>query len=197
MIHTERVAQPGVLVSFYEMMDKLGVDYDIIGLSYYPYFHGNLRVLDYALSALETKFPEKNIMIVETGYPYKWEVPGSTEKVDYPYSEEGQDEFAQRLVALLERHEKVNGLFWWWLEYNAYGTTLSGWYNAPLFDSTSGKACKALKTICSFRSETGSAGLTTIEDDIDRQWYDLSGRSVDKPTKKGIYVSKDKKMIIM
>lgn len=37
VIHTERVAQHAVLASFYDKMKSLGVEYDIIGLSYYPY----------------------------------------------------------------------------------------------------------------------------------------------------------------
>ena len=39
VLHTERVAQPDVLTNFYDQMKKMDVDYDIIGLSYYPYFH--------------------------------------------------------------------------------------------------------------------------------------------------------------
>jgi len=52
-------------------------DYDIIGLSYYPYFHGKLSQLEAALTAVES-VSSKEIMIVETGYPYAWEVPGTT-----------------------------------------------------------------------------------------------------------------------
>ena len=89
-------------------------------------------------------------MMVETGYSYKWEVPGTDQKVDYPYSDAGQDQFAKELVSLLLSYDKVDGLFWWWMEYNAFGTSLSGWYNAPLFDSTTGRATSALTTICAF-----------------------------------------------
>ena len=45
IIHTERVAQTNVQKNFYDKMNALGVDYDIIGLSYYPYFHGSMSVL--------------------------------------------------------------------------------------------------------------------------------------------------------
>ena len=36
VIHTERVADVAVQKNFYDWMDKLNVEYDIIGLSYYP-----------------------------------------------------------------------------------------------------------------------------------------------------------------
>lgn len=64
---------------------------------------------------------------------------GTDQKVDYPYSDQGQNSFAEDLVSMLEKHEQVEGLCWWWMEYNAFGTNLSGWYNAPLFDSTTGR----------------------------------------------------------
>lgn len=131
IIHTERVANVKVQKNFYDWMKALAVDYDIIGLSYYPYFHGKLNVLETAISDLEKNYPEKNIMVVETGYPLKWEVPGTDKEVDYPYTDAGQNQFAEVLVSMLLKHPKVDGLFWWWLEYNAKGTALSGWYNAP------------------------------------------------------------------
>ena len=189
VIHTERIKNRDELKNFYQQMDRLGVEYDIIGLSYYPYFHGNMNVLDQALSMLEQNWPSKEIMIVETGYAYKWEVPGTTEKVDYPYSDAGQNEFAKALVTTLEHHPTVDGLFWWWLEYNAYGTSLSNWYNAPLFDSTTGRACSALTTICSFgRSDSGI--FSPVNDAIGgtRRIFDIQGRPVSRPRAGELYI---------
>lgn len=177
VLHTERVAQVNVLKNFYDKMKSLKVDYDIIGLSYYPYFHGGLDVLETALTTLEGRYPDKNIMIVETGYPYKWEVPGTTHNLtdEYPYSDAGQNKFATDLVDTLEKHSAVDGLFWWWMEYNAYGTSLSGWYNAPLFNSETGKATSAFKTICSFAE---SSGIDTFMPDTESGivgYYGLDG----------------------
>lgn len=198
IIHTERVAQVNVLTNFYDKMKSLDIDYDIIGLSYYPYFHGNMSVLDTALSTLEKQYPEKPIMIVETGYPYAWEVPGTNQKVDYEYSYAGQDAFAHELVDTLLAHPNVDGLFWWWLEYNAYGTQLKGWYNAPLFDSNNGKATPALKTITSFG--TGNAGIDYLETepiDIKGTWYDINGRIINsQPSLPGLYIHDGKKIVI-
>lgn len=198
ILHTERVADIPVQDNFYTKMNELGVDYDIIGLSYYPYFHGTMSVLNNAITSLESKFPTKNIMVVETGYPFKWEVPGTDQKVDYPYSEAGQDAFAKDLVATLESHKTVDGLFWWWLEYNAFNTNLSGWYNAPLFDSETGKVSAALKTICSFAD--GDSGVEGIYGDDtlvsgNEDYYDLNGHKIVNPSKGGIYIYKGKKIV--
>lgn len=198
ILHTERVAAPDVMRNFYSEMERMAIDYDIIGLSYYPYFHGRMTVLDRALTLLENDFPQKDIMVVETGYPYKWAVPGTTESVDYPYTEEGQTRFARELVATLEAHPAVDGLFWWWLEYNAFGTGLTGWYNAPLFDSTTGRATGALKALCSFAD--GQAGIASPAADpaaeAGGRWFTVTGAAVDHPSEPGIYIRRGRKLLV-
>lgn len=199
VLHTERVAQVDVLTNFYDQMEKLDVDYDIIGLSYYPYFHGDMDVLDKALSILQTKYPEKNIMIVETGYSYKWEVPGTTHDLSgkWPYSDAGQDKFAKDLIATLDKYDRVDGLFWWWMEYNAYGTQLSGWYNAPLFNSLDGCATSALKTLCSYAKEAGTDDIIVDQDDEGQTLYDLNGQIVSDPHSPGIRITNGKKILVI
>ncbi|MDE7159793.1 MAG: arabinogalactan endo-1,4-beta-galactosidase [Muribaculaceae bacterium] len=194
--HTERVANPGYLKDFYAKMDSMGADYDIIGLSYYPYFHGDLTTLDTALSTLEENFPGRDIMIVETGYSYKWAVPGTNHdyQSQWAYSDAGQDKFARELVATLEAHPACTGLFWWWMEYNAFGTSLSGWYNAALFDSTTGRATSALKTICTFAD--ADSGITAPDAEAyDEIWYDLSGRRTSPSENRGLKIGRKGKFI--
>lgn len=198
IIHTERTSEENVQKFFYDKIKELGVEYDIIGLSYYPYFHGPISSLNSALTSLENNFPDKEIMIVETGYPYAWEVQGTNQKVDYEYTLEGQNAFAQELVNTCLAHEKVTGIFWWWLEYNAFGTSLSGWYNAPLFDSRTGNATPALLTLCSFADSNEENGIESLPSDFineSEDWFDLLGRKIEKPDK-GIFIHKGKKVII-
>lgn len=184
VLHNERVAQPSVLKHFYDMMRQLDVSYEIIGLSYYPYFHGDISTLRKALDTVTATFADKKVMIVETGYSYKWEVPGTDHKVDYPYSDAGQNEFMKALVDTALDYAQVDGIFWWWMEYNAYGTSLSGWYNAPLFDSTTGCATSALKTLCGFA--TGATSVNDIRSDFtfsdQSSWYDMQGRRIQIPS---------------
>lgn len=196
ILHTERVNQIAVQNNFYTKMKEYAVPYDIIGLSYYPYFHGDLTTLSGALGSLQLKFPDKNIMIVETGYSYKWAVPGSTiDNTDkWPLTEVGQNKFAQDLVETIERYTKADGIFWWWMEYNAFNTSLSGWYNAPLFDSTTGKATLALKTICGYATSGVNNVLPDYQDDS--QWYCIQGHRIDKPTVPGLYIINGRKVLI-
>lgn len=197
VIHTERVAQVNVQNNFYDKMKELNVDYDIIGLSYYPYFHGPLSGLNTALESLQNRYPSKKIMIVETGYSYKWPVPGtSTDMSDvWPYSDAGQNKFATDLINTLEKYDNCNGLFWWWMEYNAYGTGLQGWYNAPLFDSNTGCATSALKTICSFAKPAGINDVYRDEQGDDRT-YNLQGLPIERLKSNEIYIRKGKKFMV-
>lgn len=202
VIHTERVAQPNVLSNFYNQMNNANLDYDIIGLSYYSYFHGKLNVLENALNTLDTYFPNKKIMIVEAGYPLKWTVPGTTIDYtsEYPYTDAGQKKFTDDLITLLNKHSNVNGLFWWWMEANEYGRTGSSqvtnhWYNAPLFDNETGRATSALSEMRKFITEDTTVELIEMEENKDSRWYSIDGRQVSQPSK-GIYIHEGKKQVV-
>ncbi len=181
---------------FYKKMKAASIDYDIIGLSYYPYFHGAISELEGAINLLETNYSDKKIMIVEFGYPYAWAVPGTTYNytATYPYSDAGQKAITADVVTMLNKHNNVNGLFWWWPEYNAYWTSLSGWYNAPLFDSQSGKASSAVTELGKFASSTSGIKNVTAngKNESDDSYYTLSGQRVSTPSH-GVYIHKGRK----
>ena len=154
VLHTERAGQSSVLQNFYQQMRQRGVDYDIIGLSYYPYYHGTLSTLNLSLTQLESNFPDKHIMIVETGQSYKYKVGDTT--TPYALTEAGQQQFTDELIQTLRRHDQVSGLFWWFPEANEFGLdwatqrVTDNWYNAGLFDNATGRATTALSTLRSF-----------------------------------------------
>ncbi len=206
ILHTERIPNPSYMVTYYKQMETDGVDYDIIGLSYYPYHHGKLSVLDTALTNLENNFSKK-IQIVETGY---YHVYYPTQDITYPKSnfptwpdtDAGQLQFAKDLIATLKNHKNVNGLYWWFAEANEYGLDWStkrvtdGWYNASLFDNSTGKAMQALYELKNFND--GSSGISNINADktADEAWYTLDGRRMTEPTANGIYINQGKKIIV-
>lgn len=203
IIHTEQCANnPTLDVAFFKRIQQYEIDYDIIGTSYYPYFKGPLSNLDKGLSELETNFPDKQIQIVETGYPSKWEVPGTNYDYSkaYPYSHEGQRKYTADLITTLKKHQQVNGLSWWYAEANAKGCTgdlKDGWYNASLFDNETGKALPALYELKNFND--GSTDIRTIPSikELEDVWYNLDGRRLtDKPQQKGIYINKGEKVVV-
>ena len=188
-------------MAFFKRIKQHEIDYDIIGTSYYPYFKGEISKLDNGLSELEKNFPDKAIQIVETGYPSKWEVQGTTFDYTktYPYSHEGQRKYTADLITMLKKHKQVNGLNWWYAEANAKGCTgdlKEGWYNASLFDNETGKALPALYELKEFNDGT-TAISSAISQERKEAWYTLDGRKLEgKPSHKGLYIMNQKKVIV-
>lgn len=202
IIHTEQCANnPTLDVAFFNRIKNNDVDYDIIGVSYYPYFKGRISNLKNGLTQLETNFPDKQIMIVETGCGYHYTV-GDKDKQYYPLTYEGQRQFTEELVTMLNGHQHVNGLFWWFLEANEYGLdwitkrVTDKWYDASLFDNETGRALPALYELKNFASSTG-IGVLNRETITDSHWFTLDGRRLSaQPTQKGIYIHQGKKVIV-
>jgi arabinogalactan endo-1,4-beta-galactosidase len=125
-----------------------GLDYDIIGISYYPRWHGqDLNVLRNNLSQLAANFPQ-DIMIAETAYPFTlgWNdwtnnIIGSNDQIifpQYPATLNGQQAYLAEIKSIIQSVDKGVGLGYWGAEWVAYdGTTStngSPWENQALFD---------------------------------------------------------------
>ena len=151
IIHTEKAGDWDITRNYYKQLRNYGVDYDIIGLSYYPMWHGTIPNLGMTLDNLSWLFPEKPVMIVETAAYYShendyWARPNQYAEF-YPISVEGQRQFTEELVTELKRHHNVTGLFWWFPEENAFGNAVTkGWLNRGLFDNRTGQVLPALKS---------------------------------------------------
>ena len=203
ILHTERAAQTNVLTNFYDRMKTDGVDYDIIGLSYYPAWHKDIATLETAIKTLERRYTDKKIMIVEVGYAYSWEYKGDYNiYYKYPASEAGQKAFTDDLITMLNKHDSVNGLFWWWMEYNAYpwkDTQMNNWWYAPLYDGNTGKPLAAMSSLKDFLGE--ETGIHGIEADNafgegNNVWTTLNGILMSQPTRPGLYIHNGKKVVI-
>lgn len=149
ILHVEmhNINQPG---GFFGNCESYGVDYDVMGLSYYSAYHGTFANLNAALNKMEAA-SSKPIMIMECGYGYAWALPGTNYDLTatYPYSNEGQKNFTVAMIAALKQHSRVKGLFWWWPEANEYNIPWSNhvtgsWWNGSLFNNNNGIAQDAL-----------------------------------------------------
>ena len=199
IIHSERTTQPNVLTDYYDRMKDASIDFDIIGLSYYPAYHKDLGTLETALTSLEEKNYGKDIMIVETGYCYAWAL-GDTDydyTATYPYTEEGQRQFTADLITKLQAHESVKGLFWWWIEDNGNKNVTSKWWNAALYNHDTGKPYAAFYELKNFNGGTTGMSPFTTDSKTDEAWYLLNGmRLTSKPSAEGIYIKNGKKTIV-
>ena len=212
VIHTEMHAPADVPKFYNNLKNYQDVKYDIIGLSYYPDFHGDLTVLDNTLTTLETNYPDKKIMIVETGYGFEWQLSGAKHNFTskWPVSEDGQKLFTTDLIAALQTHPNVNGLFWWYPEYTLNNIVYkndsedwgkdftSGYWNAALFHYKTGRALSALYELKNFvGDDTGIDAMNHEPITNNRSWYTLDGRRLSaQPTQKGIYIHQGKKVIV-
>ena len=198
ILHSERTPKPGVLTDFFDRMKNNAIDYDIIGLSYYPDHHGNLATLETALNTLESKAYGKDIMIVETGYSYAWAI--GTEfnyTATYPYTEEGQRRFTADLITKLNAHTSVKGLFWWWPEDNGNKQVTNNWWNAALYNHNTGKPYAALYELKNFVNGSSDIGIVNHAPLTHNQtWFTLDGRRLSgKPSAKGLYIHHARKVV--
>ena len=161
VVHTE-MGRASNVTSFYATLNNYTTDYDIIGLSYYPYWHGDLTVLNNLLTTLEATYPTKKIQIVETGYPHAYYPTGATYDLQsiWPATEAGQKAFTEQLVATLNAHSNVNGLYWWFPEANEYGINYTNcvttsWYNCGWWDNANGQVMDALFVMPDFLDGSG------------------------------------------
>ena len=123
------------------------IDYDIMGISYYPIWHGssltNLRSIIDTISNTHNK----DVVIAETAYPFTldWNdwtnnIVGLPEQLvpQYPASPQGQKGFIEDIAQTMQDLESGIGFCYWGAELIAWNgnqsTEGSPWENQALFD---------------------------------------------------------------
>jgi arabinogalactan endo-1,4-beta-galactosidase len=162
VIHIERTTSSTQCVNYFKYIGRNNVDYDIIGLSYYPFWHGYLDKLSSTLIALKNNFPDKPVQIVETAY-YNAYFPtdgSATYKTTDKWgaSEKGQNAYLKALCEELKKHDNVNGLYYWFPEENGNGgasydankVVIDDWLNRGLWDPSKHKAFMGLMALQEF-----------------------------------------------
>jgi arabinogalactan endo-1,4-beta-galactosidase len=123
MLHFDEGANNPDSVRFYDHMVSGGVPFDVIGLSYYPFFHGPVQAMRANVDDLATRY-QKPIVIAESQYPWTLAAGDSTGNFvwqtsqlapGYPDTPGGQVSFYNDLLSII--HEIPNhlgaGLFYW------------------------------------------------------------------------------------
>ncbi|TDQ41244.1 glycoside hydrolase family 53 protein [Aureibacillus halotolerans] len=156
---------------WFEEMERRKVDFDIVGMSYYPFWHGSMEQLKANIENVNRSFSKPTI-VVETAYGFTAEDPpgGSSifnqelaEKAGYPATVDGQRKFLTDLMTMLKDIPDQAGLgivYWepaWlpvkgttWASHQGmlYGNDVAApgnnWANQCLFDFN-GNALPSLK----------------------------------------------------
>ncbi|MCA9971283.1 MAG: glycosyl hydrolase 53 family protein [Anaerolineales bacterium] len=129
---------------FFDRLTAAGLPFDLIGLSYYPAWHGNLDILAYNIQDLRARYG-RPVVVVETAYPWTlgWHdwthnTLGEAQQLlpGYPASPAGQRAFFQAVVDTA-RAADASGVFYWggeWLATSPTDENGSMWENQALFD---------------------------------------------------------------
>ncbi|WP_432492120.1 glycoside hydrolase family 53 protein [Kineococcus auxinigenes] len=125
MVHVDRGGDDGGSRWFYDHVLAEGVDLDVIGLSYYPFWHGSLDDLQANLDDLATRYG-KDLVLVETAYPWTLENGDDLENLiarigqlpdadRFPPTPQGQAAYfeALREVLLAVPDRRCLGFFAW------------------------------------------------------------------------------------
>lgn len=123
------------------------VDYDYIGLSYYPMWHGSdINLLQQTMTTLGQTY-NKKVLIAETSYPFTlgWNdwtnnIIGLTNQLhpNYPATPEGQRDFLQKIKTTVQNTPSGLGFCYWGTEWIAFrgsqATNGSSYENQALWD---------------------------------------------------------------
>lgn len=123
------------------------VDYDYIGLSYYPIWHGtDLVALQNTMNSLGDLY-DKKVLIAETAYPFTFGYNDFTNNIiglqnqilpAFPASETGQKAFLSTIKDTVKQSSHGIGFCYWGSEWVAFrgptATNGSSWENQALWD---------------------------------------------------------------
>lgn len=137
----------GITNSDWYFQKVSSLDYDYIGLSYYPVWHGkNLSDVDATITSLGQTH-NKKIIIAETAYPFtlNWNdwtnnIVGQNDQLitTYPATNEGQKNFVLAIKNLVKQNTHGLGFCYWGAEWVAFrgtqATNGSSWENQALWD---------------------------------------------------------------
>ncbi len=113
MIHIDKGGDRATTQWFFDNLLQRGVQFDVIGQSYYPWWHGTLLDLRDNLAFMAEKY-RKPIILVEVAYNFRLaEYIGK--QAPFPETPEGQREFldAVNQLVLATPYALGKGVMWW------------------------------------------------------------------------------------
>ncbi len=150
MIHIESGGDVRGTEAFFTMIEQNGVtDYDLIGLSYYPYWAGSYEMLKRNLRNVKEKF-DKPVILAEIAFPYTDvshdDMPNmvtsevTNAQMGLSASRENQRKVISEIIHLVRSERNGGGIFYWepvWYCKKGVGAAKgmgNEWENQALFD---------------------------------------------------------------
>lgn len=138
-IHYTNISVEGEVDNLVRNLENAGLDYDIIALSYYPFWHGDITTLQNTIENLKNRY-NKKVMIAETSYcytdrdgdGYSNSIKGTDDIVDgYPATVQGQADMIHDIITAANS-SGASGVFYWegtWIPVGPANTD-----NSPLWE---------------------------------------------------------------
>lgn len=138
-------------IYFFTELEAFNIDFDIIGLSYYPQFQiKDLNLVQSKINELATTF-NKDILMVEVAYPFTFDwydnsnnYIGDSSQIlaEFPATPQGQKDYFEWLVQTIKNipGNRGKGFCYWapdWVTFLGNETTSTGgssWENQCMFD---------------------------------------------------------------
>jgi arabinogalactan endo-1,4-beta-galactosidase len=112
VIHIHGGGKEGLPKRFFGMFNRNPVDYDVIGLSFYPAWEDSIDALKQNMSDV-IQLCGKDVLIAETSYP--WRQMEKNSAMRWPQTPAGQKQFVQDLTTVIKDAPDHHGLgFVWW-----------------------------------------------------------------------------------
>lgn len=132
MIHLDNGGNNALYCEWFDNFTKRGEDFEIIGLSYYPFWHGSLQMLNDNMNDIAERYG-KDLVIAEVSMGYTMEDyknyeklsdeerkgyatrPALVEKIEYPMTKQGQYDFMEDFLNRISHIKggKGKGFFYW------------------------------------------------------------------------------------
>lgn len=132
MIHLDNGGNNELYRRWFDHYTERGEDFDLIGLSYYPFWHGTMDQLINNMTDIAARY-HKDLVIAEVSMGYTMEdyasyeklasaerkgyatKPALAEKIEFPMTVQGQADFMSSLLKRMETIPecRAKGFFWW------------------------------------------------------------------------------------
>ncbi|MEV4578987.1 arabinogalactan endo-1,4-beta-galactosidase [Nonomuraea jabiensis] len=164
VLHLANGGDNGLYRWWFDNAAAHGIRYDVIGLSYYPYWHGTLETFQANLNDVATRY-RRPVVVVETAYPFTTEdddgwpniIVSAEPYPGYPATPQGQAAMLAKVADIVRQVPDGLGLglFTWeatWTGVKGNGwdpadpSSGNGWENQALFDYAD-RALPALRVL--------------------------------------------------
>ncbi|MEI8095560.1 MAG: glycosyl hydrolase 53 family protein [Spirochaetales bacterium] len=159
MLHAAEGGSNAAFRNLFDPLTAAKLDYDVIGLSFYPYWHGKMSDLESNMNDLASRY-KKDLVVAESAYAYTLEDgdgfpnafgPGTDKLGGYRATVQGQASEIADLIGIVAgiSDGKGIGVFYWepaWIPAAGAGWKTgegNNWDNQALFDAH-GKALPSL-----------------------------------------------------